>query len=136
MYEGVKKHLTNMKPVQLMEEDLFKLEIILQDMKTLLYELAVADPTAFVKHCDFQTAMIVKLLSTNCQEHKQLGEDMLCTLIETVYGIRPLVKVSDFDRVTLMISLYFQTTKHTFFCNLRLMKFVVLDFVLLTGAMS
>ena len=113
MYEGVKKHLTNMKPAKLEDEDLFKLEIILRDMKDLVYKIAVVDPIAFVKHCDFQKAMIVKLLSVQCQEHKQMGEDMLYSLIETVYGIRPLVDVSHLDRLTLMRSCTFKRLKQT-----------------------
>ena len=94
MYQGVMKHLTKMEIETLEEEDLFELEIILQDVRTALNEAATIDPSAFVKYCRFQKAIIIKLLSTQCEKHKQLGQGMLYTLIETVYGIKPQVKVS------------------------------------------
>ena len=95
--QGVIKHLTKMDVQTLEEEDLFKLEIILNDTKTALHLVDAVDSTAFVRYCHFEMNMIVKLLSTRREKHKQFGQGMLYTLIETVYGIRPLVKVSCLD---------------------------------------
>jgi hypothetical protein len=92
MCEGVIKHMKSMKLEALEEEDTFKLEIILHDFHLLFLEFAIASPKAIIDYFDFKKVFIVKLLLTQSEEHRLMGQDMLHNLIETICNIRPAVK--------------------------------------------
>ena len=95
MCEGAMKHLKSMKVEALKKEDVFKMNIILLDLKNLFHHFAVTNPAVIGDYYAFQKILIVNLLSTQSQEHVQLGQDMLHTLIEYIHSIKPLVKSYD-----------------------------------------
>lgn len=88
MCEGVMKHLKTMKLDALEEEDTFKLKIILHDIQLLFLEFAIANPAAMCDFSTFKKVIIVKLLSTNSDEHKEYGQEVLHDLIESIHNIR------------------------------------------------
>jgi hypothetical protein len=92
MCEGVIKQIKSMKLEALEEEEVFKLKIIFHDLHLLFSELAIANPKAIIDYFAFKKVAIIKLLSTQSEEHREIGQDMLHNLIEAICNIRPVVR--------------------------------------------
>ena len=92
MCEGVMQHLKSMKLDVIEKQEIFKLNIIMNDMKLLFSEIAISFPAAILDYFAFQKVLILKLLSTKSEEHFQYGEDILHILIESTHATRPVVK--------------------------------------------
>lgn len=88
---GMMMQLIDVKSEELARVKVDNISDVLNDFTTLFENLAIGDHKAMPKYFSFCQDIILKLLSTESNKHKEFGRALLLKLIKSIHSVRPLI---------------------------------------------